>query len=79
MTYGYEVHGCDDRMFNASKRMSNFAQEKVLPGALLVNYLSFRMKSRPFHDSIDLHVHFSTLHPRMAALAELQATGAYWL
>jgi hypothetical protein len=79
MTYGYEVQDRDDRMLDASKRMSNFAQEKILPGALLVNYLSFRMKSRRFHDSIDLHVHSSKLHPRMAAMAELQATSAYWL
>jgi len=55
MTYGYEVHGPDDRMLNASKRMSEFAEEKILPGALFVNYLPFRMKSRPFHDSIYLH------------------------
>ena len=39
MTYGYEVHGRHDKMLNASKRMINFAQENVLPGALLVNYL----------------------------------------
>ena len=43
MTYGYEVHRRDDRMLNNSKRFSNFGQEKVLPGALLVNQLPFRM------------------------------------
>jgi hypothetical protein len=55
MTYGYEVHGPDDRILNASKRMLEFGEKKVLPGALLVNYLPFRMKSRLFHDSMDLH------------------------
>ena len=55
MTYGYEVHRRDDRMLNASKRMSEFAEEKILPGALFVNYLPFRTRSRPLHDNIDLH------------------------
>jgi hypothetical protein len=54
MTYGYEVHGPDDSMLNASKRMSEFAEEKILPGALLVNYLPFRTNPRTFHDNMDL-------------------------
>jgi hypothetical protein len=54
MTYGYEVQRRDDRMLDASKRMSNLGQEIVLPGVLLVNYIPFRMKSLLFHGSIDL-------------------------
>jgi len=40
MTYGYEVHGHEDRMIDAAKRMHKFGAEKILPGALLVNYIS---------------------------------------
>jgi hypothetical protein len=43
MTYGYEVHGHEDRMIDAAKRMHKFGAEKILPGALLVNYISLRM------------------------------------
>jgi len=43
MTYGYEAQEHDDRMIDASKRMNKFGTEKILPGALLVNYLPFCM------------------------------------
>jgi hypothetical protein len=48
MTYGYEVHQRNDRMLDVAKRMSNVATENVLPGALLVNYIPIRTKSRLF-------------------------------
>ena len=54
MTYGYEVHKRDDIMLDAAKRMSNFAQANILPGALLVNYLPFCTDSRLNHKRIDL-------------------------
>lgn len=71
MTYGYEAQERDDRMIDASKRMNKFGTEKVLPGALLVNYLPFRMLSLagPFRGRIAYDVPFSTPHPRMAAMA----------
>lgn len=47
MTYGYEVLQRDDKMLEASKRMSEFGVPKVLPGALLVNDIPFRVLS-PF-------------------------------
>jgi hypothetical protein len=43
MTYGYEAQGHEDRMIDAAKRMHKFRAEKILPGALLVNYISFHM------------------------------------
>ncbi|KAH9980679.1 cytochrome P450 [Russula compacta] len=41
MTYGYEVLHRDDKMVEASKRMSEFGVPKILPGALLVNDIPF--------------------------------------
>jgi hypothetical protein len=43
VTYGYQVHGHADRMIVAAKRRIEFAIEKILPGALLINYISLRM------------------------------------
>jgi len=43
MTYGYVAREHDDRIIDAAKRMSRFGAEKLFPGALLVNYLPFRM------------------------------------
>jgi hypothetical protein len=43
MTYGYEVHGFEDEMIAATKRLNKFGTEKILPGTMFVNYLPFRM------------------------------------
>jgi hypothetical protein len=43
VTYGYQVHGSDDRMIDAAIKMNKFGIEKILPGALLVNYIPIRM------------------------------------
>ena len=43
MTYGYEAQERDDRMVYASKTMTKFGEERILPGALLVNHLPFRV------------------------------------
>ena len=43
MTYGYEVSGPDDKKIEAPKAMDTFGGRTVLPGALLVNELPFRM------------------------------------
>jgi hypothetical protein len=43
MTYGYEVHGPGDKKIEAVKAMNKFGTPRVLPGALLVNELPFRM------------------------------------
>jgi hypothetical protein len=42
MTYGYQVHGADDRMIHDAKRLNKFGIEMALPGALLVNYIPLR-------------------------------------
>ncbi|KAH9970771.1 cytochrome P450 [Russula compacta] len=39
MTYGYEVHGRDDRMVEAPREMSELGSATALPGALLINDL----------------------------------------
>jgi hypothetical protein len=43
MTYGYEVDERLDKMIEAATEMSNFAVPKVVPGALLVNEIPFRV------------------------------------
>ena len=43
MTYGYDVQERDDRMIDAAKRMTKFGEERILPGALLVNHIPLRM------------------------------------
>ncbi len=43
MIYGYEVQGRDDRKLDVAKQFSEFGNVRVLPGALLVNDLPFRM------------------------------------
>ena len=43
MTYGYVAREHDDRIIDAAKRMNKFGGETLFPGALLVNYLPFRM------------------------------------
>ena len=43
MTYGYEVRGRDDRMVKVPREMSELGSAAVLPGALLVNDLPFRV------------------------------------
>lgn len=43
VTYGYEVHGSDDRMVNAAKRLNQFGIEMALPGALLINSIPLRL------------------------------------
>jgi hypothetical protein len=70
MTYGYEAHGHEDKIINATKRMHEFGTEKILPGALLVNHLPFRMSSGLSQPQARLnHVRFSTPHTRMASVA----------
>ena len=43
MTYGYEVQGRDDRKIDAARRVAELGSATVLPGALLVNDLPFRV------------------------------------
>jgi len=43
MTYGYEVQGHNDRKVDAARRASDIGSATVLPGALLVNDLPFRV------------------------------------
>ena len=45
MTYGYEVCGPGDKKLEAVKTAGRFGTQVVLPGALLVNELPFRMWS----------------------------------
>jgi len=49
MTYGYEVQGRNDKKIEASRRMSEHGGAVTLPGALLVNDLSFRAQSLSGH------------------------------
>jgi hypothetical protein len=63
MTYGYEVHQRDDKMFSAAKRMSDIAQGVSLPGALIINYIPFCVASLLFHIMMDLPRNFSTPYP----------------
>lgn len=39
MTYGYQVHGRDDKLLVASKKRIKYGTEKILPGTLLVNQI----------------------------------------
>ncbi|KAI0295929.1 cytochrome P450 [Russula brevipes] len=39
MTYGYQAQDRDDRMIDNARKLSKFASEKTLPGALLVNHI----------------------------------------
>jgi hypothetical protein len=39
VTYGYEVHGRDDKFLDASKRRNKFAMEVVPFNALLLNHI----------------------------------------
>ena len=43
MTYGYEVQGRNDRKVDAARKMVEIGSATVVPGALLVNDLPFRM------------------------------------
>ena len=43
MTYGYEVHGRDDRMVEAPREMSVLGAATALPGAFLINDVPFRV------------------------------------
>ena len=45
MTYGYEARGLDDRMVAVGRKMSEHGTATMLPGALLVNDLPFRVFS----------------------------------
>ena len=45
MTYGYEVRGLDDRKVSVARKMSEHGSATVVPGALLVNELPFRVFS----------------------------------
>jgi len=53
VTYGYQVQGYDDRLLNVSRGRIRFALEKVLPGTLLLNYVSFRVYFCLFHSQQD--------------------------
>ena len=48
MTYGYNAQEHGDRIVDAAQRFNKFAIETILPGALLVNHLHFRMWSGIF-------------------------------
>jgi len=39
MTYGYQVHGHDDKLLVAAKKRNKYGTEKILPGTLLVNQI----------------------------------------
>ncbi|KAH9986764.1 cytochrome P450 [Russula compacta] len=41
MTYGYEAQERNDRMVDAAKMMTKFGEERILPGASLVNNIPF--------------------------------------
>jgi hypothetical protein len=41
MGYGYEVKGLDDQKIKAARNLAKLISETALPGALLVNDLSF--------------------------------------
>jgi len=43
VTYGYEVHGSDDRMVDSAIRLNQFGIEMALPGALLINSIPLRL------------------------------------
>ena len=43
ITYGYEVQERDDKMVDAAKRMTKFGEDRILPGALLVNHIPICM------------------------------------
>jgi cytochrome P450 len=43
MAYGYQVQGRDDRKLDVAIQLNDFGTGTFLPGALLVNELSFRM------------------------------------
>ena len=43
MAYGYQAKGRDDRMLDVAIELNEFGTSTFLPGALLVNELSFRM------------------------------------
>ena len=62
MTYGYEVCGPGDKKIEAAKAMSKFGGRLVLPGALLVNELPFRMWSRFFMRHLRIMVDASVRH-----------------
>jgi hypothetical protein len=39
VTYGYEVHGRDDKLLDASKRRNEFAKEVTPLNVLLLNHI----------------------------------------
>jgi hypothetical protein len=43
ITYGYEAQGRSDRKIEVARRMADLGSATVLPGALLVNDLPFRV------------------------------------
>jgi hypothetical protein len=43
MTYGYEARERNDKMLDAAATMIRFGSARILPGALLVNEVPFRM------------------------------------
>jgi hypothetical protein len=55
MTYGYEVKGHSDKMLNSARNLSNLGTSVVLPGALLVNELPFRMSFLLYFDALSLN------------------------
>ena len=70
MGYGYEVKGFDDQKVNAAKKMVHLAGEATLPGALLVNELPF-CECFLWYLTSSILIRSSTIHPRMASMAEL--------
>ena len=43
VTYGYQVHGCNDRMLYAPKRRNKFIVEENLLGTLPINHIPLCM------------------------------------
>ena len=78
MTYGYQVHGRDDKLLVASKKRNKYGSEKILPGTLLVNQIPLCLYLFPFFlhisSAIDWRITFSTPHSRVVTVVYVQAT-----
>ena len=48
MTYGYQVHGHDDKLLVATRKRNKYGTEKILPGTLLVNQIPLCLYFSPF-------------------------------
>jgi hypothetical protein len=81
MTYGYQVHGHDDKLLVAAKKRNKYGTEKILPGTLLVNQIPLCLYFPPFFGTaaarLTWHIPFSTPHSRVVTVVHLQATDTY--